>query len=161
MRRTLILTAILASTLALGTARAQVERKAPYWASISASKALMRTGPGRNYPGTWLYVRPDLPIHVIETYPNWRKVEDPDGEKGWMLQRLLSDTRTGLVKAGAARPLYEKADEHSPLRYRVEAGVVGRISKCDGSWCRISGSRFDGWIAQERLWGVYPGETVD
>src|SRR3569623_239847 len=106
MRKIPIVAALLVSALALGAAGAQTERKAPYWASISASKALMRTGPGRNYPGTWLYVRPDLPIHVIETYPNWRKIEDPDGEKGWMLQRLLSDARTGLVKSGGPRPLY-------------------------------------------------------
>ena len=42
----------------------------------------MRTGPGRNYPGIWLYKRRDLPIRVIQIYPNWRKVEDPDGEQG-------------------------------------------------------------------------------
>src|SRR3954453_12067657 len=129
MRKIPIVAALLISTLALGAAGAQTERKAPYWASISAGKALMRTGPGRNYPATWLYVRADLPIRVVETYPNWRKVQDPEGEKGWMLQRLLADTRTGLVKPGPPRPLYDKADDHSPVRFRVEAGVVGRISK--------------------------------
>ena len=161
MRKVPILAAMLVSTLALGAAGAQVERKAPYWASIARGQALMRTGPGRNYPGTWLYVRPDLPIHVIETYPNWRKVEDPDGEKGWMLQRLLSDTRTGLVKAGAPRPLYEKADEHSPVRYRVEAGVVGRISKCDGSLCQFDVHGRRGYIAEDQIWGVDQGERID
>jgi SH3-like domain-containing protein len=161
MRKTTFVAALLLSTLALGGAGAQTERKAPYWASVSAGKALMRTGPGRNYPGTWLYVRADLPIRVIETYPNWRKVEDPDGEKGWMLQRLLSDTRTGLVKPGEPRPLYEKPDEHSPLRYRVEAGVVGRLSKCDGSWCRFEVQSRQAYIREDQLWGVDPGEHID
>jgi SH3-like domain-containing protein len=161
MRRIPIVAALLISTLALGAAGAQTERKAPYWASVSAGKALMRTGPGRNYPGTWLYVRADLPIRVIETYPNWRKVEDPDGEKGWMLQRLLSDTRTGLVKPGEPRPLYEKPDEHSPLHYRVEAGVVGRLSKCDGSWCRFEVQGRQAYIREDQLWGVDPGEHLD
>jgi SH3-like domain-containing protein len=161
MRKATFVAALLLSTLALGGAGAQTERKAPYWASVSAGKALMRTGPGRNYPGTWLYVRADLPIRVIETYPNWRKVEDPDGEKGWMLQRLLSDTRTGLVKPGEPRPLYEKPDEHSPLRYRVEAGVVGRLSKCDGSWCRFEVQGRQAYIREDQLWGVDPGEHLD
>lgn len=49
---------------ALGEAWAQ-QRKPPYYASISAGKARMRTGPGRNYPSSWLYVRADLPIKVI------------------------------------------------------------------------------------------------
>jgi SH3-like domain-containing protein len=161
MRKIPVLAALLVSTLALGAAGAQTERKAPYWASISSGKALMRTGPGRNYPATWLYVRADMPIRVIETYPNWRKVEDPDGEKGWMLQRLLSDTRTGLVKPGAPRPLYEKADEHSALRYRAEAGVVGRLSRCDGRWCLFAANGRQGYIHEDDIWGVDPGERID
>jgi SH3-like domain-containing protein len=161
MRKIPIAAALLISTLALAAAGAQTERKAPYWASIAAGKALMRTGPGRNYPGTWLYVRADLPIRVIETYPNWRKVQDPDGEKGWMLQRLLSDTRTGLVLPGEARPLYDKADEHSPLRFRVEAGVVGRISRCDGSWCLFDVQGRRGYIREDEIWGVDQGERID
>src|SRR3954467_9084870 len=160
MRKIPIVAALLVSTVALAAAGAQSERKAPYWASISAGKALMRTGPGRNYPGTWLYQRADLPIRVIETYPNWRKVQDPDGEKGWMLQRLLADTRTGLVKPGAPRPLYEKADDHSPIRFRVEAGVVGRISKCDGSWCLFDVQGQRGYISEQELWGVDQGERI-
>jgi SH3-like domain-containing protein len=161
MRKIPILAALLVSTLALGAAGAQTERKAPYWASISAGKALMRTGPGRNYPGTWLYQRPDLPIRVIETYPNWRKVQDPDGEKGWMLQRLLSDTRTGMVKPGQPRPLYEKPDEQSRTLYRAEAGVVGRLSKCDGNWCRFDAQGRQAYIREAELWGVDPNERID
>ena len=61
------------------------DRKPPYWASIASGKAMMRTGPGRNYPGIWLYQRRDLPIRIIQTYPNWRKFEDPDGQQGWMV----------------------------------------------------------------------------
>jgi SH3-like domain-containing protein len=161
MRKITIVAALLVSTLALGAAAAQTERKPPYWASISAGKALMRTGPGRNYPATWLYVRADLPIRVIETFPNWRKVQDPDGEKGWMLQRLLSDTRTGLVKPGEPRPAYEKPDEHSRLRFRAEAGVVGRLPKCDGSWCLFDVRGRQGYVRQDQLWGVDPGEHID
>src|SRR6476469_374788 len=161
MRKTPIVAALLISTLALGGAVAQSERKAPYWASVSAGKALMRTGPGRNYPATWLYTRADLPIRVIETYPNWRKVQDPEGEKGWMLQRLLSDTRTAMVKPGAPRPLYEKPDDHSPLVVRAEAGVIGRISKCDGAWCRFDAQGHQAYIQEDQLWGVDPNERVD
>src|SRR3569623_1602550 len=161
MRKTTIAAAVLLAALAFVGADAQTERKAPYWASISAGKALMRTGPGRNYPATWLYLRADLPIRVIETYPNWRKVEDPDGEKGWMLQRLLSDTRTGMVKPGAPRPLYDKPDEHSQLLYRAEAGVVGRISRCDGSCCSFAAQGRKAYIREDQLWGVDPNDRID
>jgi SH3-like domain-containing protein len=161
MRKGLALAAVFALTLAVGAAEAQTERKPPYWASISAGKALMRTGPGRNYPATWLYLRADLPIRVIETYPNWRKVKDPDGATGWMLQRLLSDTRTGLVIGADTQAMHEEAREESKIRFRAEPGVVGRLSKCDGSWCRFNVAGREGYIREDRLWGVEPGETLD
>src|SRR3954469_350702 len=161
MARRVMLAAALALGLTIGPAQAQDERATPYWASISAGKALMRTGPGRNYPATWLYTRADLPIRVIETYPNWRKVQDPEGEKGWMLQRLLSDARTAMVKPGPARPLYDKPDVHSQLLFRAEAGVIGRISKCDGSWCRFDAQGRQAYIREDQLWGVDPNERID
>jgi SH3-like domain-containing protein len=143
------------------SAEAQRERKTPYWASISASKALMRTGPGRNYPATWLYLRPDLPIKVVETYPNWRKVQDPSGETGWMLQRLLSDTRTALVSGDEPRALHEAASEGSKVRYRVEPGVVGRLSKCSGGWCLLDVGGRQGYILTDHFWGVDPGAGLE
>jgi SH3-like domain-containing protein len=154
---------LLLLPLALGVtaAEAQRERATPYWASISATKALMRTGPGRNYPATWLYVRPDLPIKVVETYPNWRKVQDPTGETGWMLQRLLSDQRTAVVTGGEPRPIHEKAKEGSRIRYRAEPGVVGRISKCANDWCQFEVGGRQGFVQVAHIWGVAAGETVD
>lgn len=161
MARKVMLAAVLALGLTLGSAQAQNERATPYWASISAGKAMMRTGPGQNYPATWLYVRADLPIRIVETYPNWRKVSDPEGTTGWMLQRLLSDRRTGLVTGDAPRPLREDPGEESRVRYLAEPGVVGRVSKCAGNWCLFDVGGRQGYIRQDQVWGVEPGETLD
>jgi len=152
--------AVAATLLAAATANAQ-EREPPYWASIASGEAMMRTGPGRNYPGIWLYKRRDLPIRVVQVYPNWRKIEDPDGQQGWMLVTLLSDRRTGIVKAGAPRAIRIRPDGQAPVRYRAEAGVVGRLERCDGSWCRIAIGKRKGWIKQADLWGAGEGETFD
>ncbi|QPQ56247.1 hypothetical protein IC614_05390 [Allosphingosinicella flava] len=122
---------------------------------------MMRTGPGRNYPGTWLYRRADLPIKVVEVYPSWRKVQDPDGTTGWMLVHLLSETRTALVTGNEPRPIYEKPSEASRLRFRAEPGVVGRISRCDGTWCRIEVKGKQGFIQAAHFWGTDRGETLD
>jgi SH3-like domain-containing protein len=159
--KALALAALLAAGLGLGTAEAQRERAPPYWASIAASKAMMRTGPGRNYPATWLYLRADLPVKVVETYPNWRKVKDPAGETGWMLQRLLSDTRTALVTGSEPRPMHEVADPGSKIRYRAEPGVTGRLSRCGGGWCRLDVGGRQGYIRTEHIWGLDPGERID
>ena len=152
---------LLAGALAaLGPASAQTARAVPYWASIASGRAMMRTGPGQNYPGTWLYVRPDLPIRVIEVYHDWRKVSDPQGTTGWMLVRLLSDQRTAIVRPGEPRPLHEAPDEVSPVRFRAAPNVVGRVSRCAGGWCLFDVRGRSGYIRVDQIWGVDPGETI-
>ncbi|MGF1550247.1 MAG: SH3 domain-containing protein [Sphingomonadaceae bacterium] len=142
---------------------AQESRDPPYWASISAGKARMRTGPGTSYPTIWLYRRADLPIRVVETYPNWRKVEDPDGETGWMFVNLLSAERTAIVTGdeGELRPMHDKPDAGAPIRYRAEPGVVGKLEKCRDGWCLFDVEGRAGWIRTLYLWGVDRGEEID
>jgi SH3-like domain-containing protein len=152
---------IIATLLGLATVASAQDKTPPYWASIASGEAMMRTGPGRNYPGVWLYKRRDLPIRVVQVYPNWRKIEDPDGQQGWMLVTLLSDRRTALVKPGPPRDIRVEPKAGAPVRYRAEAGVVGRIEQCDGSWCHIEIGKRQGFIAQADLWGMSDGETID
>ncbi|MGZ8281539.1 MAG: SH3 domain-containing protein [Allosphingosinicella sp.] len=146
--------------LSLSAAVAQTRRETPYWASITSSQAMMRTGPGRNYPGTWLYVRRDLPVRVVEVYQDWRKIEDPDGTRGWMFSRMLSEARTALVRGDAPRPMHAQPDDASPIRFRAEPGVVGQVSQCAGGWCRFDVQGRSGFIRLEHIWGVGSNETV-
>lgn len=151
---------LLMALAALAPAAAEPARHTPYWASIASGRAMMRTGPGQTYPGTWLYVRPDLPIRVVEIYHDWRKVEDPDGASGWMLVRLLSDQRTAIVRGNGTQELHEAPDQASPVRYHAQPGVVGRVSRCAGGWCQFDVHGRSGYIRIAYLWGVDPNETI-
>ena len=97
---------LLSATVAADAAE---EKQPPYWASISAGRARMRTGPARTYPAIWLYQRADLPVRVIGVFKEWRKVEDPDGAQGWMqcarAQQLRQTSRP--VTPSAARAFFE------------------------------------------------------
>jgi SH3-like domain-containing protein len=137
------------------------DKQPPYWASIASGQAMTRTGPGKNYPGVWLYQRRDLPVRVVKKYDTWRLIQDPDGAQGWMLVTLLSDRRTGIVKPGDPRPVHAGPSDSAKVRYRVEHGVVGRISKCREGWCRIEMGNRDGYIRTSDIWGVGDGEVVD
>lgn len=128
--------------------------KAPHWGSISAGKALMRTGPGRNFPAIWEYRRPELPVKVIESYPNWRKVTDPDGATGWIQANLLSEVHTAVVRGGDVRQMHAQPNETAPVSWRVEAGVVGRVSECANGWCKLDVKGRAGYIESSALWGV-------
>jgi len=155
--------AIAAAALALplSAAQAQRPRPTPYFASIASGQAMMRTGPGRNFPGTWLYVRADLPIRVVEIYQNWRRIEDPDGTRGWMLVSLLSDQRTAIVRGTAPQALHEQPNSASPVRFRAQPGVVGRISRCADGWCHFDVRGRNGFIRIDTIWGVARNEEVD
>jgi SH3-like domain-containing protein len=137
------------------------DKQPPYWASIASGQAMTRNGPARTYPGKWLYQRRDLPVRVLQKYENWRLIQDPDGEKGWMLVTLLSDKRTALIKAGDPRPIHSEPKAESRVRYRAEPGVVGKIDHCRNGWCHISIGRRDGYVEESNLWGVDPSETFD
>ena len=151
---------VIALLCAAGPTAAQ-DKVPPYWASIASGEAMIRTGPGRNYPGTWLYKRRDLPVRVLKIYQSWRLIEDPEGTRGWMLVSLLSDQRTALVKPGQPRPLHEKRDPTSRIAYLAEPGVVGRIASCDGNWCKFNVGKRAGWIAQSEVYGLSKAETID
>ena len=153
------LTALL--VLAVAAPAAAQEKQPPYWASIASGQAMTRTGPGKNYPGVWLYQRRDLPVHVVKKYDNWRLIQDPDGAQGWMLVTLLSDRRTAIVKPGQPRPIRVGPYDSAKPQYMAEQGVVGRISKCSDGWCRIEIGNHRGYVRTADIWGVSDNEVVD
>ena len=153
VRTGLWITGALAVLAGAGGAYAQAIKKVPYWASIAKGEAVMRVGPSKNFPANWVYLRRDLPVKVIETYPDWRKVKDPDGTTGWLHVRLLKDDATGIVKGGTAE-MHDKPSESSRLLYRLAPGVVGRISGCAGGWCAFNIEGKTGYVAVRSLWGA-------
>ncbi|MET0366361.1 MAG: SH3 domain-containing protein [Sphingobium sp.] len=150
----LLLTAIaFAAFCSAPPASAQVVKKVPYWASIAKDEARMRVGPSMDYPANWIYRRRNLPVKVVETYPNWRKIEDPDGTQGWMHVRLLKDDRSAIVVGEVTAMRADPSDSAHAL-YRVEPGVVGRVSDCDANWCRFDVNGQRGYVAKRALWGA-------
>lgn len=161
MYRISISISVALSTGLLAASAQAADRKPPYWASIAAGEARMRTGPAKTYPATWLYKRRNLPILVVATYPGWRKVRDPAGTEGWLHVGLLSDARTAIVAPGATRTLHA-APGRSAVVYRVQPGVVGRVSKCNGNWCRfVVEDRGGGFIRVADIWGLDRDERID
>ena len=158
MTREFIVGAIL---IAVASAASGEDKKPPYWASIASGEAMMRSGPGRNYPGLWLYQRRDLPVRVVQTYPQWRKIEDHDGQQGWMLVTMLSDKRSAIIRPGPPRDLHNKPDPASHVAYKAEAGVVGKIAKCRDSWCRMTIAKHEGYVRVGDIWGLTDGESVN
>jgi SH3-like domain-containing protein len=144
---------LVGALICVSAAVAQTKQKTPYWASIEESEAKMRTGPSTEFPVKWIYKRQNLPVKVVAVHSVWRKVEDPDGDQGWMHVRLLSPQRTAVVTASSITALREAAEPNARIAWRVEPGVVGRIDECEKSWCRFENAGRYGYIEADKLWG--------
>lgn len=136
----------------------------PRFLSLKADKVNVRSGPTRDHAVAWVFTRAGLPVEVTAEFETWRRIRDSDGAEGWVYHSMLSSRRTALVSPwlkGEATTLYASADKSSAVRARLEPGVLGKVEHCDGKWCRFFDNGFDGYVEQERLWGVYPGEKID
>lgn len=136
----------------------------PRFVSVKSDRVNVRGGPTKDHEVAFVYIHAGLPVEITAEFENWRKIRDWEGAEGWIYHSLLSGRRTALVMLKSKdemAPLYDSADAASPVVAKLQAGVLANIKRCTGTWCRIAGSKFDGWIEQTRLWGVYPGEKVD
>lgn len=136
----------------------------PRFVSLKFDHVNLREGPSRDHRTTWIYERAGLPIEITAEFGTWRKVRDSDGTEGWVLHTVLSGRRTAIIapwKKDQMFTLRARPDESADPVARLQAGVIGSIKTCDGTWCEISGEGFDGYIEQTVLWGVYPNEKID
>jgi SH3-like domain-containing protein len=136
----------------------------PRFVSLKVDRVNVRGGPDKDHDVSWIYTRVGYPVEITAEYDNWRRIRDSDGTEGWVYHAMLSSKRTAVVQLKSKADfgsIYEKPDATSPVMAELQSGVLGSIKRCDGAWCRIAGDGFDGWIEQNRLWGVYPNEKID
>lgn len=156
MKRQSKILACVALAFVASVGQAQSAKKTPYWASIDEAEARMRTGPSTEFPVKWVYKRQYLPVKVVAVHEVWRKIEDPDGDQGWMHVRLLSPNRTALVTGSGVAALRDGPEATARIAWRVEPGVVGRVEDCAKGWCRLDVAGRNGYIEVDRLWGDEP-----
>jgi SH3-like domain-containing protein len=136
----------------------------PRFVSLKADKVNIHIGPAKHYEVKWLYQRAGLPVEITAEFENWRRIRDSDGTEGWVYHSLLSGRRTGVAMTKSKDDLisvYDRPDAKASVTARLQPGVQGAVKRCNAAWCRVIGQGFDGWVPQERLWGVYPNEKVE
>lgn len=136
----------------------------PRFVSLKASRVNLRVGPGQDYAVSWLYLRPGLPLEIIQEYDHWRRVRDAEGTEGWIYQSLLSGARTGMAapwlkSKNATITLSREPNRDSRTLALIEPGAIGDILSCDGQWCRMRFDSYEGFVEQDLVWGIYPGES--
>ncbi|MCA3564776.1 MAG: hypothetical protein IOC90_05625 [Methylocystis sp.] len=135
----------------------------PRFVSLKPSDTPLREGPSKDHRIKWLFKKEGVPVEIIAEFENWRRVRDSDGDDGWVFHSRLSGRRTAQINPRLKQPdlpLFARDSENAQVVARLQPGVIGNVEQCSGRWCRINGEGFEGWLQQDRLWGVYPGERI-
>ncbi|HYW63945.1 MAG TPA: SH3 domain-containing protein [Bradyrhizobium sp.] len=136
----------------------------PRYVSLKSDHVNVRAGPTKDNDVAWVYTRSGLPVEITAEFENWRRVRDSEGAEGWVYHSLLSGRRTAVITMKTKEELallYDRPEPTAKVAARLQAGVVAQVKKCANGWCRVLGNGFDGWIEQQRLWGVYADEKVE
>nr|WP_240539981.1 SH3 domain-containing protein [Salinarimonas soli] len=143
----------------------------PRYVSLKTDRVNLREGPSKDHRTTWVFQRAGLPVEIVAEFETWRRIRDAEGTEGWVLHSLLSGRRTALVMPWAKNQtqpiaLLARADERADTVARLQTNVIVNVRSCSGTWCRVvvvlPGTRdVDGFMRQDRLWGVYPNEKFD
>jgi SH3-like domain-containing protein len=132
----------------------------PRYVSLKTSEGRARRGPNRTHRIDWVFARRDMPLRVTAEFEHWRRVEDHEGQGGWMHHALLSGVRTVLVTEDLAA-MRAMPQPGAPEVAYLQAGVVARVLRCEPDWCRLGVDGHRGWVGREALWGVEPHEFLD
>jgi SH3-like domain-containing protein len=132
----------------------------PRFVSLKSSEANVRRGPSLSHRIDWVFRHRDMPLSVTAEYENWRRVEDEDGQGGWIHYSLLSGVRTVVVTAAMA-DLMPDPDDTGQIVARAEAGAIGRLLACVPDWCRVSAGGEKGWLRKSDIWGVTEAEIFE
>ncbi|MGY3439119.1 MULTISPECIES: SH3 domain-containing protein [unclassified Marinovum] len=129
----------------------------PRFVSLKATEGNVRRGPSLSHRIDWVFKRRDMPLEVTAEYGHWRRVRDREGAGGWVHYALLSGSRTVIVDMDLL-PLHVRPDDRTPVKARLERGVIARLGDCDLAWCQVSSGGYKGWAEKTALWGVLPDE---
>ena len=130
----------------------------PYFVSIAKSEVNMRQGPGEAYKIRFVYIIKGTPLKVVAKFNDWRKVQDPDGEQGWIKKSLLSAKRF-IIFQGKTK-IYKKPNTDSIIIGIANKNVVARLLASRGNWCEIKHeSGISGWIQKSQIFGVLENEN--
>lgn len=142
----------------------------PRFVSTRSSPINVRVGPGTRYEIAWNFLVPGQPVEIIQEFDTWRKIRDVEGDEGWVHQSLLAGARVGFatpILANGEVAMHANPSQEAAVRARLAGGVKVSISACNGDWCQITAGQpgdrgtYSGWVRQEEIWGVYPGETFN
>ncbi len=122
-----------------------------YFLSLKKNKVYVRYGPGKNYPIKYIYKKKFLPVKVIDTKENFRRIIDHKKNSGWIHISQLRKSKSLITKS--VKILFKKPTKYSQPLAKLDSGRLLIIKKCEKNWCKVKTDEFSGWIDNNNIWG--------
>jgi SH3-like domain-containing protein len=113
----------------------------------------LRQGPSFEYPIKIFYKKKFLPVLILDSSDNFKKIRDHENNSGWIHISQLSKKKAALVINDDAIVFSKSSVFSSPL-VLLKKGRLCKIIKCKQDWCRIKVDKYKGWIKKDSLWGL-------
>ena len=125
--------------------------------SVVGDNVNLRSGPGTSYSVKWKFGS-GFPLKVVDEKESWYKVEDFEGDTGWLHKKLTSPTGHMIVKVHKNQETKVNIRSGPGTKYRVVGkayyGVVFRTIEQKDGWAHVKhDSGMEGWIKRSLLWG--------
>ena len=113
----------------------------------------LRQGPSFEYPIKIFYKKKFLPVLILDSSDNFKKIRDHENNSGWIHISQLSKKKAALVINDDAIVFSKSSVFSSPL-VLLKKGRLCKIIKCKQDWCKIKVDKYKGWIKKDSLWGL-------
>lgn len=130
----------------------------PRFVTIKFNEVNARTGPERDCPIEWVFIKKGEPVEVIAEYDQWRKIRDIKGEGGWVHSSVISGNRSIIIINKKYTSLLKKPGKYNNIIAKLAPNLRCTFHKCQGQWCQVSCKKYKGWLKRKHIWGIYPEE---
>ena len=125
-----------------------------YFLTLKYNRVKVRQGPSFEYPVKFIYKKKYLPIKVIDSKDNFRKITDLKNNNGWIHVSQLSKKKSA-INIHNLSIIFKKPNIYSQPMAKLEKGKIVIVKKCKEDWCKIITNDYKGWIFKNYLWGNF------
>jgi SH3-like domain-containing protein len=125
-----------------------------YFLTLRYDIVNLRQGPSKDYPIKIFYKKKYLPVLVLDTSDNWKKIKDHEDNTGWIHRSQLSKKKAALILDDKVI-MFKNSTNYSKPLVVLEKGRHCLVHKCKNNWCKIKVEKFIGWVKKRSLWGNF------
>jgi SH3-like domain-containing protein len=124
-----------------------------YFMTLRHDKVNLRQGPSKDYPIKIFYKKKFLPVVVLDSSYNFRKIRDHENNSGWIHISQLSKKKSAIITNDKEIMFKSNTIYSNPIAI-LKKGRLVKISKCKEIWCKVTSGKYKGWIKKDSLWGL-------